>query len=178
MRIKYGLLVLSLFVANQIVAQNWEIKESYKVAFSGKKAEGTFRGLEGVIKFDPRDPETALFQVVLDVGTIETGNNTKNKHARNENWFFVKSFPKIRFTSNRVIKTAEGYLMQGELDLRGIQKEVEFPFTFSESGGEGIFLGTLFVNRKDFGIKGNFMEFLVGDQFSVEIEVPVFRQNP
>ncbi len=155
--------------------QQWEIGQDYEIAFSGKKAEGTLSGLEGTIRFDPKDLGDAGFDVSVSVATINTGNNTKDKHARSENWFYAKAHPRIHFTSDRIEKTSNGYLAVGELDLRGVKKEVRLPFTFSDRGSTGVFEGELQVNRKDFGIMGNFMEFLVGDDFLVTLVVPVLR---
>lgn len=126
-----------------------------------------------MITFDPNDLSKTVINVSLDASTIETGNTTKNKHARSENWFFVEQFPVIQFKSTKVIETGNGYLMKGELELRGIQKEVLIPFMFTDQGEIAQFQGTLKVNRKDFGIEGNFMEFLVGEDFEVDIRVPV-----
>ena len=47
------------------------------------------------------------------------------------------------------------------------------PFVFVDEGTLGTFEGGFSVNRKDFGIVGNFMEFLVGDEFEVKLYVPV-----
>jgi polyisoprenoid-binding protein YceI len=173
---KYALVLLIAGISTTLLAQNWEIQEGYEISFSGKKAEGSFRGLEGIIQFDPNDLNTARFEVTLDVETIETGNNTKNKHARSENWFAAKAFPRITFTSNQVTKTVQGYQLNGELSIRGVKKEAAIDFTFTDQGMSGRFTGKMQINRKDFGIEGNFMEFLVGDEFEVELNVPVVKK--
>lgn len=173
--IKYAIVLLITCISSQLLAQNWEIEEGYEITFSGKKAEGSFQGLTGRIRFDPFNLSNSQFNVSLDVNSIETGNNTKNKHARSENWFYAKSFPKINFNSKSVSKTSAGYVVVGELELRGATKEVSLPFSFQRNNEQGEFKGTLTLNRKDFGIEGNFMEFLVGDQFEVSITVPVVR---
>lgn len=173
MIMKHVFLILISFIAIEVSAQNWEIKEDYEITFSGTKAEGSFGGLKGTIQFDPNDLINARFNVLLEVSSIATGNKTKNKHARSENWLYAEVFPEIRFSSTQITKAPNGYVAVGQLDLRGVQQEVYIPFTFSNQGEEAVFQGTLQVNRKDFGIEGNFMEFLVGDEFKVKIRVSV-----
>ena len=153
----------------------WVISEDYDIRFDGTKAQGTFKGLEGTIQFDPDIPENALFDVSVEVATISTGNRTKDKHARGKDWFFAEKFPRIRFKSTSVESASTGYRLLGELDLRGVKKEVVLPFTFSGRGDVGEFIGTLKVNRQDYGIKGPFLGFLVGDDFEVFLRVPVKR---
>lgn len=168
--------ILSLTMHFSIHAQtNWKIADNYEIAFSGKKAEGTFKGLEGTIQFDPNDLENSRFEVSVDVSTIETGNKTKNNHAKGDSWFFSEKFPEIFFTSSTISTTANGYEVTGTLDLHGIKKTITFPFTFSENGDSGQLNGKMTVNRQDFGIEGNFFGFAVGDDFSVTLKVPVWK---
>ena len=169
-------LALSFFLLSFLLfAQSWKIEKDYEIAFSGKKAEGSLRGLSGLIIFHPDSIESAIFDVAVEVNTIETGNTTKNKHAMAKSWFFVDQFPKIHFKSRKLEKTSKGYVVRGELRMRGVKREVQMPFTFSSDEVVGVFEGSLSVNRKDFGIMGNFMEFLVGEEFKVLIKVPVTR---
>lgn len=154
----------------------WAITDNYEVRFSGSGAEGTFRGLTGDIRFDPEALEQARFEVAVDARTIDTGNRTKNKHARGSSWFDVEQYPEIRFRSSRIERTDAGYRAVGTLTLHGVAKEISFPFTFRSSGETGVFAGTLVVDRQEFGIKGPFLGFVVGDEFEVSLRVPVRKQ--
>lgn len=151
----------------------WSISNDYVIRFSGTGAEGTFRGLSGTIVFDPNALQEAKFDVSVDASTIETGNNTKNKHARGDNWFDVKQYPEIRFRSSQISRVGDKYQMTGTLTLHGVEKEITFPFTFSENNNSGVFEGSFTVDREEFGIEGPFISFMVGDDFEVNLKVPV-----
>jgi polyisoprenoid-binding protein YceI len=155
---------------------NWTISDDYTVRFSGSGADGTFRGLSGTIVFDPNNPAQGRFDVDLDARTIDTGNKVKDRHARGSSWFDVEQYPEIRFRSSE-IKPLEGnrYRMTGTLTLHGVEKEITFPFTFSQQKDTGVFQGTFTVDRTEFGIKGPFFAFTVGDDFEVTLNVPVTR---
>ena len=157
------------------MAQSWSVGEGYNIAFNGSGAEGTFGGLDGTIRFDPSDPATAMFDVTIDVSTISTGNKTKDKHARGDSWFDASQFPKIKFVSNSCTATSNGYSVTGHLEIKGIRQQMTLPFAFKETDTGGLFEGNLTVNREDYGIKGPFMAFMVGDEFEVSISVPVSR---
>ncbi len=173
------IIAFTVLTSTQLFAQKkWEIQEDYTVYFSGTKAEGTFRGLEGTIFFDPDNLNASTFNVSLDVSTISTGNKTKDKHARGDSWFDAISFPKIQFTSTQFIKKGSNeFEASGDLVLKGITKEIIIPFTFTRNADSGLFVGTMNVNREDFGIEGNFFEFVVGDEFKVDLEIPVKTQT-
>ncbi|MEM1137783.1 MAG: YceI family protein [Bacteroidota bacterium] len=152
---------------------NWVIQDGYEIKFSGSGADGTFGNLTGIITFDKDNLGDAQFNVTLAANTISTGNKTKDKHARGDNWFDVEKFPKIKFTSTRVSTLGDDYQIVGELELHGVKKQITFPFTFTENGNKGIFEGTFTVNREDFDIMGPFFGFVVGDEFEVTVKVPV-----
>ena len=157
------------------VVPRWTISEDYTVTFSGSGAEGTFRGLSGTIVFDSLHLDQAVFNVTVDTRTIDTGNKTKDRHARGASWFDGERYPAIRFTSSRITQTASGYQATGKLLLHGVEREVILPFTFAQQGDTGTFTGRFTVNRQDYEIKGPFFGFVVGDKFSVTLAVPVRR---
>lgn len=155
---------------------SWKITDDYTVEFSGTKAEGTFGGLSGTILFDPGDLEASKFDVELEVSTISTGNKTKDKHARGESWFHAEKFPKIHFTSTKITALQVGYEAVGDMEIRGVKKEVTLAFSFFGEEDQGMFEGELKVNRQDYGIEGNFFEFVVGDEFAVTIQLTANRE--
>ncbi|KQS28118.1 YceI family protein [Dyadobacter sp. Leaf189] len=167
------LIVLLVFVVfcsfTILISRDWQIAEGYKIRFDGKYAHGKFNQLAGDISFDPLNPESAKFDVTVDVNSIDTGIELKNKHAKGEKWFDAERFPTIRFTSVKIFKADSGYVVEGDLNMHGIVKRVAIPFIFKETEPE--FYGILKVNRGDFGIgKVNGKE---SDSTTVEISVPV-----
>ncbi|MEM9338666.1 MAG: YceI family protein [Bacteroidota bacterium] len=169
-----SIFILSFFVQSHVYAQTkWSITDGYEISFSGSKAEGTFSGLEGDILFDPNNLAASKFDVSVDVSTISTGNNTKNKHARGESWFFAEKFPKIYFQSSSIVKKQSGYEVTGTLDLHGIKKTITFPFQFEGDETTGTLSGIFTLDRQDYGIEGNLFGFAVGDEFEVSLNVPV-----
>lgn len=167
------LLIASAF---GMLSASWNISPDYAIRFSGSKAEGTFWGLRGIITYDPAAPAQTAIDVSVDAATIKTGNSLKDKHARGESWFDVQKYPTIRFTSSSVARRGDTYVAAGCLTLHGVTKTVVIPFTFTQpAAGQGLFTGQFTLNRHDYGIEGNFLGFSVGDEFVVELRVPVAR---
>ncbi len=151
----------------------WSIGEDYQIRFKGSRAEGTFSGLTGKIYFNPENLSTAEMDVKVKANTINTGNKTKDKHARGKNWFDAKTYPDITFKSKLFKKVKDGYEVIGQLNLHGITKEIVIPFTFEQSSEGGMFMGSFTVNRKDYGIRGPLLGVVVGNDFEVDLKVPV-----
>ena len=154
-------------------ATSYTITDDYVIHFDGRGAEGTFRGLEGEIVFNPQQLQSARMDVTVDATTIATGNKTKDKHARGEAWFDVERYPTIRYAADEFTHTETGYLAKGELTLHGVSKRMDLPFTFTETGQGGAFAGELLVDREAFGIEGPWLGFTVAEEFVVALRVGV-----
>lgn len=166
------ILVVSAFKLTTI--QEWEISAGYRISFNGKFAEGTFNTLKGTILFNPKEPAKSRFDVTIDVASINTGKDLKNKHAVSEKWLDADRFPVIHFVSSEVIRTDTSYTVQGELDFHGVKKEISIPFTFEEDNGKAQFHGSFKVNRGEFGIGKSTGKD--SDYTFVEILVPVLAK--
>jgi polyisoprenoid-binding protein YceI len=149
----------------------WKISPGYLIRFDGKYAHGTFEKMDGTISFDPLNPGNAKFDVTVDVTSISTGVELKNKHAKSDKWFDAEKYPVIHFVSTTVMKSDTGFVVNGEMEMHGIKKEIAIPFAFKSEDRKSAFYGKFKVNRGDFLIgKTNGKE---SDSTAVEVYVPV-----
>ncbi len=164
------ILLVAFGLLASVSAYNWEPTDAYAIKFSTAKAEGTFTDLKGTIDFDAEDLPNANFDVSVATASINTGNNTKDKHAVGNSWLDADNHPRISFQSHSFKKTDAGYTVDGQLTIRGERKAVSIPFIFDDK----VFSGELTVNRQDFGVAGPFLfGGLVGDDVKVSLRIPV-----
>lgn len=164
------------FMAFNYMAANYTIAPGYTIKFSASSASGTFSGLTGNIAFDKDDVGNSKMNVEVDAASISTGNSKKDDDARGDSWLNVKKYPKIRFNSTSFTKNGNTILMKGTMELKGVKKDVVIPFTYNEAGGKATFSGKFSIKRKDYGIKGPMMGFVVGNEVEVELNVPAMKQ--
>lgn len=141
----------------------------YSIKFSTQRASGTIGGLKGLIDFDEGNKGNSRFDVTVDLSTLDMGFGLKTKHAKQENFFHADKYPVIRFRSSDITRQGAQYLTRGDLTIKGITRQVTIPFTFSQTGNEGLFSGSFEINRKDFNLerKG------VGEVVKIELTIPV-----
>jgi polyisoprenoid-binding protein YceI len=168
-----ALLILAASAFAFIAADEWKIADGYTITFSTDEASGIFKDFKGTILFDEQNPATSKFDVSIDVASINTGNGLQNKHAKSDEWFDAPKYPAIRFTSQKVTKSAAGYQVTGDLDMHGVKKPLTIPFTFKHTGTGGVFAGTFNVNRSDFHVGKPGGE--VSDMIKLEVSVPVTK---
>jgi polyisoprenoid-binding protein YceI len=150
---------------------NWKIANDYNISFSTSGVSGIFKSFTGTVIFDEQSIATSKFDIAIDINTINTGNGMQNKHAKSAEWFDAAKYPTIKFTSKKIVKAGAAYTASGTLQLHGISKEVNLPFTFKKSATGGVFEGSFNINRSDFKIGEAGGE--VGEVIKVNVSVPV-----
>lgn len=132
--------------------QTWKITDNYSIQFESKDPSGIFREFKGEIKFSKENPEKSSFNLTIPVKSISTGNAVKNKKSLSGDWFDEKNHPLIQYKSSSVQKTDKGYLIIGQLTIKGVSKTYKVPLTFEEMSSGAIFSGKFDVNRLDFKV--------------------------
>ena len=175
MRLILALIIITITCVNQgISAQALKTVDNFRIHFDGSGADGTFDVLHGEVSFHPDNPTVSTFDIEIPVSSINTGNNVKDGHAQNKNWFYADKYPNISFESKEVQSLGGNrYRVTGDLTMRGQTRAIAFDFTFSENENGGILRAEFQINRLDFGIEGPFLSFMVSDEFNLSIEVRV-----
>jgi polyisoprenoid-binding protein YceI len=160
----------AVFSQNYIPVDNGS-KVKFNIKNFGISTGGTFEGLAGAIVFDANNPTVASFSVTVDAKTVDTDNGGRDNHLRKPEYFDVEKFPKLSFVSTKITKTnTAGYLyMFGKLTIKGVTKEISFPFTANAKDGGYLFEGSFKINRRDYGVGGS--STTMGDNLTVKLSV-------
>jgi len=137
------------------VDQGSEIK--FVIDNFGFAVHGSFTGLTGSIDFNPQNADAGKFDVTIDANTVNTDNSLRDSHLKNDGYFDVKNYPRIRLVSTKITPGRSGsFNFTGELTIRDKTKAVSFPFTATPAaaGGEMLFRGAFTIKRKDFDVGG------------------------
>jgi len=158
-------LVLSLMLAGFALAGDRYMfdKAHTNIGFTVKhlvisNVRGTFTDYDGEIIFDENDITKSSLNVTIKVASVNTSNKKRDTHLKSPDFFNAKEFPVITFKSDKIEKTADGFVAHGDLTIRGVTKKVALPFTFAGpvKGPMGhIRIGAsaeLTINRQDFGL--------------------------
>jgi polyisoprenoid-binding protein YceI len=159
---------------------NWKINsEKAMVKFTlkahGQDVVGNFKGAKGDVKFDPNDLSHSAINCSVDVSTINTGIEGRDKHLQATEYFDAAAYPTLTFTSTKIEKSPEGYAVTGKLTAKGVSKDVTALFVFAESTeAGGSFTGGFLVKRSDFkiGKEGN----EPGDEVTINFDIPVTKE--
>jgi polyisoprenoid-binding protein YceI len=123
---------------------------------------GSFTKFEGQVNTTGEDFENAHISFSIDVNSIHTGQEQRDAHLKNSDFFEIEKYPSISFQSNSFIRTGDNqYVLTGELTMKGVTKEitldVEYGGTEKDHYGNtkaGFELSGV-INRKEFGLTFN-----------------------
>lgn len=153
---------------NVIKKSNWKVDTVHsKIRFSAKhmvisEVEGQFNEYE-IDAFSENDDLTdTKVEVKLNVSSLDTKNEDRDKHLRSADFFEAEKYPNITFVSTSIEKiNDEKYKLQGDLTIKDVTKPIMLDVTLGGKikdpwGNTRIGLNVKgSVNRFDYNLKWN-----------------------
>jgi polyisoprenoid-binding protein YceI len=147
---------------------------SFKISHLGLSwVHGRFNNFAGKFTIDSSDPAKSSFTLNIKPDSVDTNNSGRDGHLKSPDFFNVKQFPALSFTSTAVKPIEGGLEVTGDLTMHGETK----PVTFTLKGGnkaelpKGVqrtgYVTDLVIKRTDFGV-GKPMPVL-GDEVYIAI---------
>jgi polyisoprenoid-binding protein YceI len=175
---KIMLLPIVFCCAANLFAQNYHATDAgsevkFTIKNFGLTVTGSFKGLQGAVIFDPANTGASSVNVSVDAATVNTGNGSRDKHLKKDDYFDVVKYPKLSFVSTKITGKPGAYSIQGNLTIKGISKSVSFPFTATAVAGGYLLSGNFKINRRDFNVGGS--SWVLSDDLTVSLNVSAIK---
>lgn len=156
-------LTLSFFAAGSSLAAEFAIDTVHSTILFNVKhmgvgvAYGRFNQFEGTINYDAANPSSASFDVTINAESIDTGNEKRDGHLKNTDFFNAVEFPKVTFKSTAVVAEGKTLKVSGDLTILGVTKPVTIEMSdLGQADARGKILqgwhGTGTIKRSDFNM--------------------------
>src|SRR3569833_1901574 len=117
---------------------------AFQIKNLGFMTHGTFSGLQADIKFDPAKLDSSSIVASIDANTINTDNDMRDNHLREDTNFDVAKYPKITLKSISLKhKSGNNYDGQFSLTIKDKTQTKKKPKTKTETGSTAEFKGVL-----------------------------------
>ncbi|MBC7887018.1 MAG: YceI family protein [Ferruginibacter sp.] len=139
---------------------------------------GLFKTYEVTATTSKADFNDAVFELSVDVATIDTDIEMRDNHLKTPDFFDAEKFPKMTFKSSSVKKAGnDKYKLAGNLTLLGITKPVTMDLWYrgttvnpqSKATTAGFQL-TGSIKRSDFGLGSKFPAPGLSDKVSIKAD--------
>lgn len=149
---------------------------------------GNFTKVTGTVLLDEKDITKSQVAASIDVNSIDTRVEARDKDLLGPHFFEVDKYPTIEFKSKKVLGGGGKLRVVGDLTLHGTTREVTLevdgptpeltdPWGNSRRG----ISATTTINRKDFNLIYNNLlksgEAVVGDTVKIQIDAELVKQK-
>ena len=173
---------------------NWTIDPNHSTAqftvrhLGISNVTGSFTKVTGTAVLNEKEITQSQVQASIDVNSIDTRVEARDKDLRSPNFFDAAKYPTIEFNSKRIVKNGDKLQLIGDLTIHGTTREVTLdvdgptpeindPWGNARRG----FSATTTVNRRDFNLTYNNLlktgEAVVGDVVKIQIDVEMVKKK-
>jgi cytochrome b561/polyisoprenoid-binding protein YceI len=154
---------------------------TWSTTWSGSAISGRFDKWTADVVFGPDALDKSKVTVAIDVASVNSGDAQRDQSLPAPDWFDAGAHPKAIFTATKFEKTgADRFVAHGSLELRGVKKPVDLPFTLHIDGDRARVSGVTSLDRTAFGVGQG--EWSSTDQIPAKVAVKVSlaakRQSP
>jgi polyisoprenoid-binding protein YceI len=171
------------------LAATWDVDPLHtEVSFSIRhslisKLRGRFTRFEGEL-VTGTDPLQSSVTASIDLGSVATGNDYRDKRIRSAGFLDVANHPVMTWRSTGVREAGDHYIVDGELSAHGVTSNASLKidvndFVESPMGPRVRFIASGELSRKVFGIEFNrpLEGVVIGDTVTVHLEVEAILRS-
>jgi polyisoprenoid-binding protein YceI len=159
------LTALIVSIAASAQATSWKLDKVHSVVkFSVthmvvSETEGSFKLFDGTVDHTKADFSDAKVNFTVDVNSISTDNEGRDKHLKSDDFFSAEKFPQMKFESTSMTPLGGNkYKLAGNLTIKDVTKPVTFDVTYggtitTSRGTKAGFKATTTINRFDYNLK-------------------------
>lgn len=169
----------SLFAQTKWNADPMHSKLTFSITHMGiSDVDGLFNKFQASASASKADFSDAVFELSVDVPSINTQVEMRDNHLRSADFFEVEKYPTMTFKSTSITKVSKDkYKLTGNLTLRGITKPVTMDLWYrgtnvddkTKKSTSGFQLtGT--IKRSDFNVGPKFPEPMLSDEVKIKAD--------
>lgn len=176
--------------STSLAAGTWTVDPTHsRVGFVARhmmvtKVRGSFSDFSADIEVAENPLESKL-SAVVQMASIDTGNEDRDGHLRTNDFFDIEQFPTMSLVSAGLAAKGDDHVLHADLTIKGVTQRVEFDLEFEGTGQDpwggtrAGFTATTTINRKDWGIEWNApLEtggVLVGEKVQIELDIQLVK---
>jgi polyisoprenoid-binding protein YceI len=147
--------------------------------FEGTPAPGKFPQFSVCMGFEPEQPQAGRLEVWIDITSADMDSADLNQEISRGEWFDSLQFPEAHFLSEHIESSSNSaFVAHGRLTLKGVEREVDVPFSWKNEGTARRMNGELTLKRSHFGIGTGEWAEAESIGFDVTVRFSVFLETP
>lgn len=152
------LFVLVSLPPTTVLAKEWQMiagdsRLEYVATYEGQEAPGEFRSFEAKLDFNPGAPGAGRLDVHVNLASADMYSSDVNEAIMEREWLDSKNVGPAEFTSSDIARVdGDRFVARGTLQVKGVEANLELPFTWERHGSEATMDGAITIDRTRFNI--------------------------
>ena len=146
---------------------------------------GQFTEFSGTAHVDAANPANSHVSLTIQTASVDTGVADRDGHLKSADFFDVENNKEITFSSTKVERDGDDWVITGDLTIKGETKPITIPFESNGSARDPFgnlrigFEGGTSINRKDWGLTWNAAletgGVLVSEKIKLEFDISAIQ---
>jgi polyisoprenoid-binding protein YceI len=154
---------------------------SFRVRFLGfATVRGTFDDFEGTIVL-AENPLDSSVNAVIRTASVNTKNTSRDNHLRHDDFLNAELYPTMTFASTGVRVDGDTFLVDGDLTLRAVTKQVTLTMQLKgvalDGGPVARFSASTEILCTDFGVTRGKSAAVVSAKDKIILEIEATKQD-
>src|SRR5919107_278711 len=109
-----------------------------RLGFSARHAmvttvRGQFKEFAGTAHVDAANPGASRVELTIQTASIDTGVADRDAHLKSADFFSAEENKEITFSSTKVERDGDDWVVTGDLSVNGVTKSITVPFELTGS---------------------------------------------
>lgn len=149
---------------------------------------GRFNDFSGTIELDAEAKKIISVKGEVKTASVDTRHEKRDNHLRDEDFFNVKKFPTMTFTSTDIKGKGEKIRITGDFTMLGVTRPVTFQAKYLGVGSDpwgnrkAGFSATVTIDRRDFGMGYNAAldtgGLVLGHEVTITLDIEAGKPKP
>jgi polyisoprenoid-binding protein YceI len=178
---------IALIAAVNMVATPWTIDKShssikFEIRHFFSNVPGAFHEYDANVNFNPENLGESSIDVTIQVASVDTENERRDNHLRNEDFFEADTWPTMTFTSSEIVSNGDNnFVAKGQLTIKDTTVDFDLPFTllgvmdhpWQENTQVAGIVSEFQLLRNDFGVgTGNYVsDAVIGNEVNITLNL-------
>ncbi|MFY7672113.1 YceI family protein [Tenacibaculum sp. MEBiC06402] len=155
---KIKVIILLAFCTIGLQAQKYIQEDSkttvdFKIKNLGFYVDCKFEKINFEVSFDKNDLANSYINAIIEVSSLDTDNETRNKSLAEEKYFNTAKHPNITLKSSKIEYVDNNtYNVTGNLTIKGTTKKVIIPIQVTEKSNHLEITSDFTLNRLDYKV--------------------------
>ena len=134
---------------------------------------GTFDNWNATLTFTSPVVTTGVLDVEIQAASVDTGSGMKDSKLKGPDFFDAANNPLISFKSTKLVQTGPNtFEVDGNFTIRGVTRQEKLTLAVSGEGtGSGQIKGTLYFDRKDYGMNSGIPFIRIANRVEVNVDL-------